>query len=205
MKIFHENYQLQKIEMKKIILILCLFGYILNGFSQEKNRIVNNSIERRIGIDFGLGINFFSGQNDNYSKLAGDIGIIYEIKEKFLFGLDLSYSPKEQHEDTGVDGSRSTHVKWDGQAICVEAYIGHKLFNMASFFAGFGTCFSNEYEVMKGYSNLTSYKRESKTYFSPIMGVIYEFPKANVNEWYLKYDMAVGGYERYSIGAGLKF
>jgi hypothetical protein len=196
---------MKRIEMKKIILTLCFSGYLLNGLSQEKNVKANNVIEQRIGIDFGLGINLFSGENDNYSKLATDIGMIYELKEKFLFGLDLSFSQKKQYEDTGVDGSRSTHVKWDSQATCVEAYIGHKIFNRTSFFAGLGTCFSSEYEVMKGYSNLTSYKRGSQTYFSPILGVIYGFPMAYKNEWYLKYDMAIEGYDRYSLSVGLKF
>ena len=74
-----------------------------------------------------------------------------------------------------------------------------------SFLAGLGTCFSSEYEVMKGYSNLTSYKRNSETYLSPILGVMYEFPMVYSGQWYLKYDTAIGGYNRHSLSVGLKF
>ena len=161
-------------------------------------------IEEKFAFDFGLGVNSFSGDNDSYSKIAIDFGVIYEQEDRFLLGVDFSFSPRENHEDTGADGSRSTHVKWDGQAICFEAYLGRKMFNRASLFAGAGACFSTEYEVMKGYSNLSSYKRDSKTYFSPVLGVMYEFPMT-FNEWYLKYDMAVGGYDRFSLSVGLKF
>jgi hypothetical protein len=191
--------------MKKIILSVCIICYMFSGFSQEKSQKDNSVIEQRVGIDLGLGVNFFSGKNDDYTKVALDLGIVYELREKVLFGIDFSFSPKEKHEDTGGDGSRSTHVEWDGQATCIEAYVGYKAFNRTSFLAGLGTCFSSEYEVMKGYSNLTSYKRNSQTYLSPILGVIYELPMGYSGQWYLKYDMAIGGYNRHSLSVGLKF
>ncbi|RIJ46259.1 hypothetical protein D1614_20015 [Maribellus luteus] len=191
--------------MKKIIISLCAFFCLNNGFSQGKSERAGDVFKPQIGIDVGFGINSFSGVNDDYTKIAVDLGMIYELREKFLVGLDLSFSPKENHENTGVDGSRSTHMKWDGQATCVEMYGGYKILNRAWFLGGLGACFFSEYEVMKGYSNLTSYKRSSQTDISPVIGVIYEFPLAYSNTWYMKYDMAVGGYDRFSLSAGLKF
>ncbi|OFY31112.1 MAG: hypothetical protein A2X09_15570 [Bacteroidetes bacterium GWF2_43_11] len=193
--------------MDRKILILVLFALcsLQNGYSQSKAVEDTNIFQPHWGVDIGLGVNSFSGEHDNYFKAAVDFGVIYELKEKFLMGLDLSFSPKEKHEDTGVDGSRSSHEKWDGQAICTEAYIGYSLFNRTSLLGGVGVCFSSEYEVMKGYSNLSSYKRGSKTLVSPIVGIIYEFPLAHFDSWYLKYDMAIGGYDRFSLSAGLKF
>lgn len=173
-------------------------------FSQDTVENRNVKIDHRVGIDFGFGNNSFSGKKSNYSKFAMDIGVIYELNHKLSFGLDLSFSPLGNYENTGVDGSRSTHFKWDCSATCIETYCGYLLFKRVSGFAGFGTCFSTEYEVMKGYSNLTAYERNSMTYFSPIIGITYGFPKVNFAEWYLKYDMAIGEYDRFTLSVGLK-
>lgn len=191
--------------MKRIISFLFAFCCLQSVYSQLRNGEDTSTFQPLWGIDIGFGANSFSGENDNYLKAAVDFGMIYQLKEKFLIGLDLSFSPKKAYEDTGVDGSRSSHEKWDGQAICTEAYIGYSLFNRASLLGGVGACFSSEYEVMRGYSNLSSYKRGSQTFVSPIVGFIYEFPLAYFNSWYLKYDMAIGGYDRFSLSAGLKF
>ncbi|MCT4587024.1 MAG: hypothetical protein N4A71_04320 [Carboxylicivirga sp.] len=191
--------------MKRALITLCVLFYTFKGFTQTKDMPDSILIDQRVGLDIGIGFNSFSGKNDDYTKVAFDLGIIYELKEMYIFGLDFSFSPKEKHEETGKDGSKSTHIKWDASATCIEAYLGHKIFNRASLLGGVGTCFSNEFEVMKGYTNLTSYKRNSKTYFSPVFGMIYGFPMAYESEWYLKYDMTIGNYKRYSLNVGLKF
>lgn len=119
--------------------------------------------------------------------------------------MDIAVSPKKDYEDTGVDGSRSTHVEWDGQATCVDLYLGYKLFGRAIFLAGYGVCFIKEYEVMEGYSILSSYERNSLTNYSPMFGLIYEFPASNGNNWYLKYDFSIGNYDRHCFNIGYKF
>ncbi len=188
-----------------LVVLCCLFCFTQNTFSQSKNEKYKNVTQHQVGFDFGLGANSFYGENDSYTKVAIDLGVFYENNEKFIIGLDFSLSPKESHEDTGKDGSRSTFVNWDGGAICVEMQVGYKLFSRTSILVGMGNCFVTEFEVMKGYSNLTSYKRGTQKLFSPLVGIIYEFPNAYFNNWYLKYDMAIGDYDRFSLSAGLKF
>ena len=191
--------------MRIIIIGFLVLIYIQNGFSQVKNEKTKVVIDHRFGFDLGFGNNSFSGKYDDYSKLAIDLGMIYKLNQKLFFGFDLSFSPLGSYENTGVNGSRSTHFKWDCGATCIEPYIGHRLFDGISLFAGIGSCFSTEYDVKKGYKNLTAYKRNQMTYSSPIIGVTFEIPNVNFIDWYLKYDMAIGEYDRVSFSAGVKF
>ncbi len=173
-----------------------LFIIILFVFSYSQTIICQN-----YGLDIGLGVNSYEGDNDTYTKIAIDLGLTYKINEKVIFGFDVSVSPKEDHENTGVDGSRSTHEKWDGSATCFEFYGGPKFFKRIFLFGGIGICTTTEYEIMKGYSNLTSYKRGKKNLNSYIIGAIYDF-RSNL---YLKYDMTISEYEKYSLAIGLNF
>jgi hypothetical protein len=184
--------------MKQLIVLFALItAFNVNG--QEKQEIITN----RFGLDIGLGVNHFNGKEDDYTKLAIDFGLLYEYKEKLLFGFDISFSPKKKYDDTGVDGSRSSHIKWDGKATCYEPYVGYRIYRGLSLLYGFGYCHSQDYEVMKGYKNKSSYKRSSNDEYSQIFGAIYNFEGAYDSSWYLKFDCAIGDYNRYSIGAGL--
>ncbi|MCU4162496.1 hypothetical protein [Carboxylicivirga caseinilyticus] len=185
-----------------LIVTLCSFQI---AYCQPDEENHNSRIEHQGGFDLGLGVNSFQGEHDNYTKGAIDLGFLYEYNERFIIGLDFSFAPKDQHEDTGIDGSRSTHVEWDVSATCIEMYLGYKAFRRTSILLGMGTCYVTEYDVMMGYSNLTSYKSGNLNLFAPMIGAMYEFPIAFSNSWYLKYDMAIGDYDRFSISAGIKF
>ncbi|TRX72381.1 hypothetical protein [Carboxylicivirga sp. M1479] len=173
-----------------------------NSFADEK---IKNVTYNHFGMDIGIGINNFSAEEDKYTKATIDLGLSYELKEKVVFGFDLAFSPMEEYENTGTDGSRSTHEKWDSKATCIEAYLGYHVLNRLFVLGGFGSCIIKEYEVMKGYSNLTAYERSEQTLYSPTLGLMYDFPVSYGTKWYLKYDCSLNHYNRHCINIGYKF
>ena len=187
----------------KALLLSLLIVISINANSQDN---YGASWAGKVGLDIGIGINNFSMKNQEYTKYGVDLGLIVSVNNGlWLYGMDFYFSPKQETEDTGVDGSRSTHVEYDASSFCWENYVGYQVSKKIVLTAGLGFCFLKEFDIMKGYSNLTAYEVDKATKVAPVLGLLYDISSNSSDMFYLKYDVALIGYKRHSFSFGVRF